>query len=186
MAKNDNTLLWLGAAGLVLYFLFKPKSPAYASVLPGNSTFDLSQFSDEYGADNVQRLINLYADLLLVPDLSTQQIQLMLSQALVESGLFTSVANIHNVDDLNNFAGIKGNSHWPAEPGGMYALYPTINDFITDWLRILSMSPGHPIDATGVTDYVNRLVQNHYFESAPNDYIHAMQSYYDMLNNVAV
>src|SRR5579872_2214337 len=83
--------------------------------------------------DDIDRLKKLY-NALAKTGLSQNQILFCLSQALHETGLFTSYANYNLMDNFNNYAGITGNSRYPAGPGSIYADYPTIDDFVTDWI----------------------------------------------------
>jgi hypothetical protein len=186
-ASNSNNWLWIGG-GIAVLLLLMSKKTAGAAPATDTSTaggaFDLSQFSSQYGADNVQRLNNLYA-VLLNKGLTSFQIQLLLSQALEESGLFNT-PNLNNIDNFNNFTGIKGNSRYAAAPGSMYVSYPSIDAFVDDWITILNFDfhgAGAPIDAISVADFVRRLNINKYFESSPSVYQANVQYYYDMLTN---
>ena len=184
----------IAAAAVGLYIIFNNSASAAPGTANQSGFFDLSQFNDSYGADNVQRLADLYNVLLSVNDpnnnfgLSITQQQLLLSQALLESGLFTSNPNYNLVDNFHNYTGIKGNSQYPAAPGSQYVAYPDIPAYVGDWLRVLSLDRGQgaPLEAITVADFARRLNANGYFTSSPTIYQSNLQSYYNQLNNVAV
>lgn len=170
---------WLLTGAVVLFFLYRNDF----ITLPSNAIFDLSQLDNQYGAQNVQRLTNLYyvvsnsVDPVTGLSLTAFQQQLLLAQALQESGLFTDNPNYKNVDQLNNYAGITRN--------GNYVSYPNLKSFVTDWLNILSTN-NQPIEAITVPDFVTRLKANNYFTDNINTYMSNVQTYYNILNNVAV
>lgn len=185
--KLNNTMIIFGCAALLLVFI---SSNSSASNL-NNATFDLSVFDSQFDPANVNRLNNLFIALLNATDpntgqpLSTLQIQLMLSQALHETGLFTDVANLNLVDNYNNFAGINGNSYFSAGPNGVYAQYPTISAFVGDWLRVLSMGT-NPVGAASTSDFVNRLKSNNYFTDTTANYLNNVNYYYNLLNQAVI
>lgn len=183
MNKN---LLPLIVGGAVLFVLF--------TSLKGNSSnksgaFDLSSLADRYGNDAVNALNRLYGALLRATDpntgqpLNTSQMQFMLAQALLESGLFTDSANWNNINH-NNFSGIKAHGSYSAIPGSSlgYANYGSIDDFAEDWLNVLSYN-NEPIEASSLVDYNNRLKANNYYESDKNAYLNNLAVYYGLIGD---
>lgn len=172
-------MMWLIGGFALVFFLWRN---GFVS-LPANAVFDLSQLDSQYGAQNVQRLTNLYyvvsnaVDPITTQPLTAFQQQLLLAQALHESGLFTDNPNYKNVDQLNNYAGITRN--------GNYVSYPDLKSFVTDWLNILAYN-NEPIEAVTVPDFVTRLKANNYFTDNINTYMNNVQTYFNLLNNVAV
>jgi hypothetical protein len=190
MAKSDNMVFILGGIAVLAIILFSSSGSGGSSA---GFIFDFSQLVPTYGQDNVNRLTDLYSSVAQANDpntgslLSNLQIQLMLDQALHESGIFTNVANLNLVDNFHNYTGIKGNSNYPAGAGSSYADYPSIDAFVQDWLRVLNLG-AQPIEATSVTDFVNRLASNNYFVpntgTAFNNYLNDMQAYDNLLTGV--
>src|ERR1700719_4702741 len=101
--KNMNLIPWLLTGAAILFFVYRNDFLP----LPSNAIFDLSKLDSQYGAQNVQRLTNLYyvvsnsIDPTTGQALTAVQQQLLLAQALQESGLFTDNPNYKNVDQLN-------------------------------------------------------------------------------------
>ena len=145
----------------------------------GGGDFDFSSLVATYGADNVNRLTNLY-QAMQGKGLSDLQTRLMLSQALHETGLFTASPNYNLMDNNNNFAGITKNSRYPNSPNA-YADYPDLNTFVNDWVYVLGLN-NQPINATGPDDFVTRLQANGYFTDSYATYDNAVNSYYNLLN----
>lgn len=151
---------------------------------------------DTYGQQNIQRLINLYNSILRASDpntgqpLSTNQQLLMLSQALVETGLFTASPNYNLMDNYNNFAGIKANSRYSAGSGGVFAAYPSLDAFVQDWLTVLnfnSSGTGPAIEASTPDDFINHLLANGYIVQGDlGAYSSALPAYYSLLSNTEV
>ena len=177
--KNMNLIPWLLTGAAILFFVYRNDFLP----LPSNAIFDLSKLDSQYGAQNVQRLTNLYyvvsnsIDPTTGQALTAVQQQLLLAQALQESGLFTDNPNYKNVDQLNNYAGIARN--------GDYVGYPDLKSFVNDWLDILSTN-NQPIEAVTVPDFVTRLKANNYFTDNINTYMNNVQTYFNILNNTAV
>lgn len=167
---KSNTLLFVAAGVLIILAM---------SSFTGSNGYDFSTLAATYGADNVQRLINLY-NAMQGKGLTDLQTRLMLSQALHETGLFTGSPNYNLMDNNNNFAGITKNSRYPNSPNA-YADYPNLDAFVNDWILILSMN-NQPINATGVDDFVTRLKANGYFTDAYSTYDNAVNSYFNLLS----
>ncbi len=93
-----------------------------------------------------------------------------IAQILYETaGLTSNLAR-----NSNNFSGIKyinksyqKNAH---AAGNGYAGFDTVHDWANDYARILSLSPGKPINATNAQDFFNGLIANHYFGEKPAVY----------------
>lgn len=177
MQKTEKYVL-IGAGILALLLL---ASSSNASTAGGN--LDISSLSNDYGADSVQRLNNLYA-VLLQKGLTDQQILFMLSQALQETGLFTDSPNLYNVDTLHNYAGITTDRGYGVGATGLYAKYPNISTFVDDWITILNYN-NDPFDASSISDYNNRLKANGYYTDSAGTYGSNLTYYYNLLNNTS-
>lgn len=193
--SNSKPVVIIGGIALLLWLLSKKASGAVPGGTGGyGGFFDFSGLADQYGQDNVNRLTQLAGILAVATDpntgqpLSQFQQQVMLSQALFESGLFTDVANLNNVDSFHNWTGIKGNSQYPAAPGSMYVDYPDLPSYVDDWMRVLSLELNGPaaLEATSVTDFVNRLKTNDYFEDNLDTYLNGINTYYNLLSGTTI
>lgn len=162
--------LYIGAGALFLVLFLKSNSGASAS-----SSFDISSLSGTYGSDNVSRLQNVLNGL-AAAGYSGLTLQLMLSQILQETGLFTSNPNYNATDNDNNYAGISS--------GGSLKRYNSISDFVSDYISVLSQSPNYPIQATSVTDFNNRLKANGYYEDSQTTYGNNLATYFNILNQI--
>lgn len=87
----------------------------------------------------------------------------------------------------NNFSGIKfinkpyqKNAH--ALPNG-YAGFTTDQDWANDYYRVLSLSPGKPVNATSLQDFFNRLIANKYFEAVPATYSAGLNTWIKKIND---
>lgn len=165
--KKNSSFIWLGAG--VLFLLVLSGKSASANV--ANGDLDLSSLSSDYGSDAINRLNAIYGEL-LSRGYSTQQILYMLSQILHESGLFTDLAN-YGLMNQNNYAGLT-------VTGGGYASYPSISAFVDAYEGFLSKG-ADPLDASSLTDFNNRLVQNHYYTDSPSTYLNDLVQYYNLL-----
>lgn len=179
---NNNTLIFVGLGAVALLLLFKSKANAAPT---GN--FNLDSL-DEPNA-NLQALDKLYNALTSAQDpntgqsLSDVQIQLLLSQALLETGLFTDSPNWTLVNG-NNYGGIVAHGSFPANANGRFAAYPDVSTFVTDWLRVLSKGP-QPLEADNVSDFNTRLQATGYYGSDdPTTYSNNLQYYFNLLGNV--
>lgn len=129
-----------------------------------------------------------------------------LAQACFESGGMTFESAVNTED--NNLTGITyagSNVNWqkncirgiakPAgEAAGYYAHFATLEDWATDFKRIVHAqfnqpgmewnTEGRPIEATDLATYVHRLKLNHYFEGNEAAYLEGLQYYLDQLNPV--
>ena len=96
----------------------------------------------------------------------------LIAQLSFETSNFSSVEALQD----NNLSGItyqngaiqnatQGNPMPASESAtGHYAHYNNLDDWATDYLRILNtVGPARPLDATNVTDFVGALKQNGYF-----------------------
>lgn len=183
MGKNLLPLLIGSVVMVALVSSFKRK------LSPKEAYFNIWKLTDRYGADSVNALNTLYASLMRATDpntgaaLNPQQIQFLLSQALLETGLFTDSPNWNNVNH-NNFSGIKAHGSYSAIPGsGLgYANYSTVDDFVDDWLNVLSNNM-EPLEGSSLWDYNRRLKANHYYESDENQYLNNLDVYYTLLGD---
>lgn len=157
-------------AGIAVALLLVISNTASAAT----GTFNLSLLSDQYGSDNVQRLQNLL-NVLSQQGLTDLQIQMMLAQALQETGLFTDVANYNAVDTKHNYAGISYN--------GTIATYSSISDFVSDWLRVLTMG-NDPLGAANIEDFNTRLKANGYYTDDATKYGNNLKYYFNLLSGI--
>lgn len=110
------------------------------------------------------------------------QVKFNLVKDWMESGGYTSTGA-----KVNNPGNIMFGSHNINATKGPYlsgnksylAAYVSLNDYAKDLRRVLSLSPGRPIDATGypdLRDFVHRLALNRYFGKEPeSSYLAKMQ-----------
>lgn len=158
---KSSTVIIAGGLLVLLLFISTPKA------------VDLSSLSDSYGSDNTQRLQNV-GNVIAGYGISGDTLRYMLAQILQETGLFTSNPNYHATDDLNNYAGISSN--------GSLKGYNSINDFVTDYIRVLSLPNNYPIQATSITDFNNRLYANGYYTDSPTTYGNNLTYYFNLLS----
>lgn len=168
MKPNNAVII---GAGLLLLLFWSNKSNA--AVAPGGS-LDLSSLADQYGEDAVNRLNALYAEF-LSRGYSDQQILYMLSQILFETGLFTSNPNYHLMNQ-NNYAGLT-------QVSGGYAAYNSISDFVDAYDGFLTKY-NNPLGANSLSDFNNRLLNNHYYTENPGVYYNGLLRYYNMLTSL--
>lgn len=134
--------------------------------------YDAQSLALQFGNDAVDRLNSLYYEY-STRGLSDEQIKYMLSQNLFETGLFTDVAN-YSLMSKNNFAGLTNVS-------GGYAAYNSIPDFTDAYINFLSKG-ANPLGASSLSDYNNRLYQNHYYTEDPQIYYNGLLTYYNLLS----
>jgi flagellum-specific peptidoglycan hydrolase FlgJ len=117
---------------------------------------------------------NIAAQSLFDRGVSIAFLPLAIAQLAHETAGFTS--RVMTSD--NNLSGIKyiGNSKQKnatagtrSPEGNYYAKFATIEDWATDYIRILSMG-ARPIDSTSVYDFANRLKQNNYYTDTVENY----------------
>lgn len=191
-------VLFLSAIGGVIYYamnkFYTKTYPAMPQIETSEAdTANLQTFKGK-GQKNVELLNSLAHGLSSAIDpgtgnvLTDQQIRILLAQALQESGLFTTTPgpNLKLVRDYHNYTGIKvGSSNKQYKTAGsVYAKYPTIDDYIKDWLRILNrdLGGGAPIQSTTLQDFVTRLNVNGYFApSSFSAYKRNLPIYYNQL-----
>ena len=175
MAKGNNALLLIVAAGVVIW-LVSASGNADASTMLPPGTDALLQFPG-LGASYVisgdsQARINALVNEMIARGYSLLQIELMLSQILFETGMLTSDANIHLMNQ-NNYAGLT-------TTGGDYAAYNSISDFMDAYAGFLTKG-ANPLGATSLTDFNNRLIANHYYTENPAVYLNGLQGYFNAL-----
>jgi hypothetical protein len=178
---NAGVVILLFSVGALLYF-------ATGNNLTGD--LNLQQLvGNGYDSGEVAQLQSLYNAMLANGTLSTQQMTYMLSQCLVESGLFTSAPSSFAWAD-NNPANIQAspNATVPESYTGSsrFVTYNNLNDFLTDYIRTLSWG-AQPIAATSLNDFWNRLVTNNFFgttnaqSSTAQSYLANLTAYYNLL-----
>ncbi len=169
-----NGLLIVAAVAL-LWFV---NSNSASGAIPGSS-LDLGNLEATFvvSQDSLNRINSLY-NAMVQNGLSNQQIYLMMSQILFESGMLTDVAN-YNLMNQNNYGGLTVTS-------GGYASYNSVNDFINAYIGFLTKG-SNPLGATSLTDFVNRLYTNCYTGCPPqtpqSQYFNGLNTYYKALTN---
>lgn len=162
------TALWIGGGILALVLISNRGQAADVS-----TPIDVNELSGYGSLDDLKRLKSLYTAL-QDQGLTEYQIQLLLAQALHESGLFTSVANYNNLNK-NNWGGIRRN--------GAYVSYPNVSAFVDDWLNVINRYNSDPLSATSVSDYAHRLKQGGYYEDSESNYYQNLNYYFNLLQN---
>jgi hypothetical protein len=151
------------AGGILLLLLVSKRAGAV----------DLSSLNDQFDAGRVARLQGV-ANELSARGITGDTLKFLLAQILVETGLFTNVANMNAVDNLNNYAGISSN--------GQLRAYGTISDFVDDYLRVLNLPNNYPIQATDINDFNARLKANGYYEDSATTYGNNLVYYFNLLS----
>lgn len=153
-------------------------------------------------APSVQLKLNVLNDSLINAGIPEEKRRFLISQILFETGKFTAKSNVAKLN--NNFTGIKwinkpyqkarqGSSVPMSErkspannPLNFYALFDSFDAWAQDYKRILSTFGSKPIEATTLTDFVNRLAKNKYFDTTRPDaiknYYNGLKYYFDKLN----
>lgn len=153
-------------------------------------------------APSIQLKLNLLNDSLINAGIPEEKRRFLISQILFETGKFTAKSNVAKLN--NNFTGIKWinkpyqkarqGSNVPlserkspaSNPLNFYALFDSYDDWAKDYKRILSTFGSKPIEATTLTDFVNRLAKNKYFDTSTPDkiknYYNGLKYFFDKLN----
>jgi hypothetical protein len=104
------------------------------------------------------------------------------AQAMYESahGL-SNIAKTHNNLSGIKYVGQKGAAPGlPSPEGNKYAHYNSLNDWASDFVRILKMNPGRPwYDSKDLGDYAARLKTNGYFTDSLDRYYKNLASVYN-------
>ena len=127
-----------------------------------------------------QEISNKVVSSLIANGLSEEKAKLLLAQMLVETAGFT-----HRVaTEANNYGGIKyspkfnKDSGIKSPEGDNYARYNSIDEFIKDYLRIVSRGGNNaPIKADTIAEYARRLKANKYYTAPEADYLKALKSW---------
>jgi hypothetical protein len=155
---------------------------AMSSFSPANGMYDFDSLATTYGADNVAPIQNLY-NILVNSAFTPLQVELLLSQALHETGLFTASPNWDNVN-ANNLAGITPHGSFGTTPSGNYAAYPDLSTFVSDWTGPAVLNKGSfPLQATDVQDFAARLKSNGYFTDNLSTYSADLQQWFNVLQS---
>lgn len=161
---KTNDILIIGGGVLALMLLSKN---SFATGV----NFD--SLKSKFNHDDVYRL-QVVAEALARAGVDTGRIKMMLAQILHETGIFTDNNKNHRAtDQLNNYAGISKN--------GQLKGYNTVDDFVVDYLRVLNLPSHHPIEATNITDFNDRLKANGYYTDSKSNYGNALNYYYNLL-----
>lgn len=128
----------------------------------------MEHWLDKIGSYKSSSMGTMYSPFLLLKVL--QALRAVGMPAKLERILLTQVA--HESDSgtskkaqkYNNYSGIKCNNHGLSNGCvDKFATYATINNWASDYKRVLSLSPGRPIDAINAQDFLDRLDKNNYF-----------------------
>lgn len=168
--------LIVGIGVLLLLLVTSQDTAAATGALNLSSLIGYNQYAT---ADAVGRLNAIYAEL-ASRGYSTEQILWMLSQILLETGLFTSVANYNRMNQ-NNYAGLTDGSN--------YLSFNSIADFCDAYIQFLSKR-SNPLGAASLSDFNNRLLTigpngSPYYTSSPATYLANLQYYYNLLSQTA-
>lgn len=104
------------------------------------------------------------------------------AQAMYESAHGSSnLAKTHNNLSGIKYVGQKGATPGAVSPeGNRYAKYASMNNWATDFVRILKFNPGRPwYDAKDLADYAARLKANGYFTDSLDRYYKNLASVYN-------
>lgn len=164
-----NPLIVIGI-GAGLYFLLSD------GLNGGNGSLNLDLLTDQYGTAKVSRLKSLLSELDTF-NLTLEQKKYLLSQAIHETGLFTSNPNYNAIDNRRNWAGLMLN--------GAYKVYNNLHDFIASWISPVYLNKGSfPLQASSIDDFNTRLKANGYYTDSVVTYGNALRKYYNILNSL--
>lgn len=161
---KQSTLLILLAVGAGVLLMSMASGPSV----------DLSFLQGQYDSDDIARLQRA-ANALAAQGVTGDTLNYLLSQVLVETGIFTtSNQNYVATDTRNNFSGITNSD-------GTFRFYSSAGDWAADYLAVLGHGPYYPIQATSITDFNNRLKQNGYYTDNQTTYGNNLNYYYNIL-----
>lgn len=169
--KSNNTIIIVGLAALAFFVFTSASSNADNAQ---SDMFDFTQLDDE--PDDLARINNMYS-VLIQQGLTNLQVQLLLAQMFLETGILnTSGTNYTAIDQLNNWSGIGGTGHLVS--------FPDLQSFFNYYLgpAVLNKGPGWPLQASDTYDFVIRLNQNGYFGA--NRTPAQVQQYLSGINNI--
>jgi hypothetical protein len=180
--KKTYKYIILTVAGILLYRLTKA----------GTMSNKFAKFTN----NEALKLLALQNSL-QIAGINNPQLDFALAQLLFETGKFTSKSTV--AADNNNYSGIKwlnkpyqkatkgtlapAGERLPYEsPVNYYAKFASINDWATDFKRILSLKRsantlGAPIKATTPEDFVKRLKLNGYFGGNETVYLKGIKNF---------
>ena len=144
----------------------------------------------KYGTEKSDKFKKVFSALNTLP-LSKTSLKLLLSQVLNETGVFSSLTHVFDLN--NNASGIiytgspgqkangatKGSKRMSIE-GGYYAKFDTLNNWAKEYYRILNKG-AMPLKATSPEDFATRLKQNGYFTAPLSDYKKNLIFFHDYL-----
>lgn len=144
----------------------------------------------KYGTQKSKKFKEVFDALNTLP-LSKTTMDLLLAQVLNETGMFSSLSNVY---DLNkNASGIlytgskgqkangatKGSKRMSIE-GGYYARFDTLNNWAKEYYRVLNRG-ALPLKAIDAKDFAVRLKQNGYFTAPLAEYQKNLIFFHDFL-----
>lgn len=140
---------------------------------------------------NVEMNVPIWVSILQHYDVPDNLIPLIISQIILETGWFSSLAYKQD----NNPGGITWNAFYTTRPGtskgrprkegGNYVHFINLDVAAKDMIRILSKSPGNPLSAINPTDYAHKLKINGYYASSETDYARGLESINNRINDWA-
>jgi hypothetical protein len=176
---NKNVII---AAFIVIFglSLFKSKGMIQAAILK------------KYGSLRSTKFFKVLAALKTL-NLSAKQLTFLMSQIMVETGVFSSRSTVFDLN--NNASGIlytkssgqlanratKGTPRSTSE-GGNYAKFENLNDWAKEYFRVLNRK-SMPLNANDINDFTNRLKENNYFTDSLETYKKNINFFYNFLIN---
>ena len=103
----------------------------------------------------------------------------------MESGAFTNTnSKYFNPGNITWSKHSKTAKKGRAFGSGWWAVYDSLDDYATDLLRVLSLSPGKPINATTLEQWLHGLKLNNYFDKDKTEqqYVDALRGAKDRVN----
>lgn len=184
-STTKKALLLLGGFIAVDFIMSKAKA---APVGPGGVAMNFDGLIPGYGSAKVDTLKKVFTALIQA-GADPYKIGLYIAQVLFETGFFSSVQTLSS--QYNNFSGImyinnpsKQLNASQASPmpgtGYYYAAFNTPLDWAVDYLRILSIRPGEPINADNVQSFAQALKDNGYFSDNLSTYQNGLQHYFEV------
>lgn len=179
---------------IVAFFLFistKSKATGKKIVMSTSRLFSglYNAIQVKYGMERAATAM-IVLQALLNAGFSGLKLKLALAQVFHETGVLRSAL----VAD-NNFSGImfinkptlqknavKGRPFPSKEGKYFYAKFATPLDWANDLKRIISRSPGKPLEAATVQDFAHRLKLNKYYTDSEKNYSTALKKHFDFVN----
>ena len=180
MDKKTKNILFFGAIGVGLLWLFQKQVKTVIS-LTTQKLGEIMAVLKGYDKNQATRAF-MAGTALKNKGLTDEQIGWVMAQIAFETGHYKNTSSIKD----NNLSGIKYVGQKNATPGtpapknegtAPYAHFNTIEDWATDYLRIMrTVGKYRPLEANDATEFVKRLKANGYFGGDLNNYISGVNS----------